>query len=100
MNITAYTQSGETVRLSIPAPTWEGRENHGTGVTLAAIYVSPRAQRCVVETYSIWDDGTGRCVGTSYRLIEDHDELNRLASRFPEVGEALENAGIVTAESL
>lgn len=100
MKITANTESGETIRLSLPAATWEGSEKCGTGVTLEAVYVSPRARRCVTQTYSIWDNGNGQCTGTVFSLVEDEDQLNRLAAEYPEVGEALEKAGIITAEEL
>ena len=100
MNITAKNEIGENVRLSLPAATWQGSDNYGTGLTLEAIYVSPRARRCVIQTYSIWDDGAGACVGTRYKLIDDEDRLNTLAAKYPEVGAALEKCGLVTAEAL
>lgn len=100
MKVTANTENGETIRLSLPAATWEGRQKYGTGVTLEAVFVSPRARRCVTQTYSIWDNGNGQCVGTVFNLVETEDELNNLASEFPDVGDALESAGLVTVEAL
>jgi len=100
MKITATTEQGNTIRLALPAPTWEGSDNCGTGRTREAIYVSPKARRCVVKTYSIWDNGNGQCVGDRYALIEDTDTLNVLAGEYPEVAAALEQCGLVTAEEL
>jgi hypothetical protein len=100
MKVTATNQYGEAVRLSLPAATWEGNDQYGTGVKLEAIFVSPRARRCVTQTYSIWENGHGACTGTRFHLIEDEDQLNRLAAEYPCVGEALEKAGIITAEAL
>lgn len=100
MKVTVTTEMGETIRLSLPAATWEGSDRYGTGVTLEAVFVSPRARRCVIQTYSIWDNGNGACTGTVFHLVEDEDQLNELAAEYPEVGEALEKAGIVTAEDL
>ncbi len=31
--------------------------------------------RIVIQAYSIWDDGTGRCVGTRYSVISDPAEI-------------------------
>lgn len=100
MKITAKNDRNESIRISLPSATWEGAERYGVGRKLTGIYVSPRARRCVIETDSIWDNGHGQCVGTSYELIEDDDQLNRLAERFAVVASALESAGLVTAEEL
>ena len=98
--VTATTESGETVRLSLPAPVWEGSDKYSTGVTLEAVYVSPRARRCVIQTYSIWQNSAGSHTGTKYHLVEDMDQLNRLAGEYPDVAAALESAGIIAAEEL
>jgi len=101
MTITASTESGSRIRLSVPAPTWEGYEEIGTGIYRKAIYVSPRAKRCVVETYSIWQDRhTGGCVGTQYMLVEDDSMLAMLAEEYADVADALEKAGMIVAEEL
>ena len=100
MKVTANTENGETIRLSLPSATWEGSDKYGTGVTLEAIFVSSRTSRCVIQTYSIWDNGNGQCTCTVFSLVEDEDQLNKLAEEYTEVGDALEKAGIITAEEL
>lgn len=100
MTKTVITESGETIRINLPAPVWTGHDKYGTGVTLNSIFVSPRARRLVTETYSIWDDGHGRCQGTAFSLIEDAGQINRLAEEYPDVQTALESAGMLVSEDL
>lgn len=99
-NVTVILPSAEVARMSLPAPIWEGSDNMGTGITLKAVYVSPRAKRCVIETYSIWASRNGTCVGTRYELIEDAHRLARLADANYKVAEALEKCGILKVEAL
>lgn len=87
-------------RMSLPKPTWTGREEISTGIFLTAIYVSPRAKRMVIETDSIWENPvTHECVGTTYRLIEDEQLILEYAD-YDGVGAALEKCGMVKVESL
>jgi hypothetical protein len=56
-----------------------------TGVVVYGAYSEPeshgvkvvRVWLCramvLVETYSIWDDGTGACVGTRYHVADQHE---------------------------
>jgi hypothetical protein len=99
---TVTVEDGDNdMRITLPEPVWSGSEKIDTGVFRKAIYVGPRSKRCVVRYYSIWEDRlTHGCVGTYYKLITDQNELNRLAGEYAEVGAALEEAGLVTAEEL
>ena len=52
--------------LSLPKPFFEtkptGREDY-TGVWVTKLFYGKKSKRCFVETYSIWDDGRGKCIG-------------------------------------
>ena len=52
-----------------------------TGVNLEHVYLQPRAKRVIVEFYSRWDDGHGRCQGTEY-TVADNDLIARIAREF------------------
>ncbi len=86
--------------MTLPKPIWSGRDEMGTGLTREAIYVSPRARRCVVESYSIWAKRDGTHQGTCYTLITDESELAELAGDYEEVAEALEKCGLLIPEKL
>jgi hypothetical protein len=45
---------------------------YGTGVSLKSVHLMERSKRVILETYSIWDDGTGRCRGTSYLIAGEY----------------------------
>jgi hypothetical protein len=99
--VTAY-ENGDARRITLPAPTWSGNDNIGTGMFRHAVYVGARSKRVVVETYSQWEDrGNPGCgIGTEYEIVTDEDHLARLAGEYEEVADALEQAGILTAETL
>ena len=62
--ITIRNEYGETIR--------EGR--WATGVKLEAVYLQPRINRVILETYSIWENPqTHGCVGTVYSVADDMD---------------------------
>ena len=42
-----------------------------TGVTMDRAWIGKG--RVIAQSYSSWDDGSGRCVGTRYRVISDSD---------------------------
>lgn len=103
MKVTAYDEQGQAHYISLPKnPVWEGRDQAGTGITYEAIWVSPKARRCVVQYDSIWENRQkpGQCMGTGYSLITEEDALLRLGEEYSEVAEALEACGMVAAEAL
>ncbi len=102
MNVTVCTQSFPDTykRMSLPTPTWTGRDEIGTGVIRTAIYISPRAKRVVVAHDSIWESKNGRCQGTTYSLVESDSDLAHLAAAYPEVAEVLEKHGLLIPEEL
>jgi len=65
-----YEQTAE--RVTLPKPFYAakalGREDY-TGVWVTGLYYGPHSGRCFVQTYSIWDDGHGRCQGESTREV-------------------------------
>ena len=60
-------------RVTLPHPFYEssatGQEDY-TGVWITGLYIGPRTKRMFVRTHSIWDDGHGRNVGTTYQEID------------------------------
>ena len=63
-----------TSRLALPEPAWSGSFETSTGVSVEGIYFSTEGTpRIVVERYSCWERGDGRCVGTYYILHEPTD---------------------------
>jgi hypothetical protein len=71
---TADTWSSK--KTTVGAPIWQrdpgaafSRYQTKTGVTLQALYWQPRNRRLIAETYSVWDDGKGRCKGTLFHEI-------------------------------
>lgn len=47
--------------------------NWSTGIIMQRCWFGIR--RVITESYSIWDDGSGGCVGTRYHVLADHDEI-------------------------
>jgi hypothetical protein len=66
-------RDGSAERVTLPEPFYsakaQGQEDY-TGVCVTGLYYGPRSGRCFVETYSVWDDGTGRCQGDSISEVE------------------------------
>jgi hypothetical protein len=75
-------------RVTLPEPFYEaearGQEDY-TGKWVTGLYYGPRSGRCFVETYSIWDDGKGRCTGEVIREVS----LTELLTVADHVGAAL-----------
>lgn len=70
---------GNYQRVTLPAPFYEASASgpeDWTGVWITALYYGPRSGRMFSRTYSIWDDGHGRNVGTRYREIDRSDFLH------------------------
>ena len=44
-----------------------------TGVTMDRCWIGKG--RIITQSYSIWDDGSGRCVGTRYNVISEPDQI-------------------------
>ena len=57
----------------------ERREHHG--ISLRGVYLHPDGKRVLVNTYSIWDDGTGKCVGAKWHFASA-EEIAVLAEEF------------------
>lgn len=51
----------------------------GTGITMDRCWFGKA--RIVTQSYSIWDDGHGRCVGTRYAVISDLSEILRFCRK-------------------
>jgi hypothetical protein len=99
--VTVTDEYEYALRITLPEPVWSGYEEISTGVYRVAIYIGPRSKRCVVKYDSRWENRLTHCAqGIYYCLITDQGELNRLAGEYAEVGAALEEAGLVTAEEL
>jgi hypothetical protein len=97
MKKTITNLNGETERVSLPRPIWEGARNHGTGISLCAVFVGPRTGRVIVETNSIWEDrgNPGCCVGYRYHEADD-EECAQLAAMDEDVGAAIDAIRNVT----
>jgi len=54
-------------------------KNWATGVTMDRCWIGKN--RIITQSYSIWDDGTGRCVGTRYGVISDPVEILRFCAK-------------------
>jgi hypothetical protein len=70
-------------RVTLPEPFWTAKPKgpqDSTGTWITALYHGPRTGRCFVQTYSIWDDGTGRIQGYRTREVTP-SELARFAAR-------------------
>lgn len=82
--VTITNLHGEAERVTLPHPHYHrvssGRREDETGVWIEAIYSGPRTGRKFVRTYSIWDAGNGRTVGTTYREMDESEYL-RLCER-------------------
>jgi len=90
----------EHVRITLPAPCWEGNDEVWLGVELRALFVSTRTKRCVAKTYSTWQHPRTHCiVGTLYTVLTD-DDIIRYAGEYPEFEEALQAAGLDNPEEL
>lgn len=73
--ITADTDYGETARIALnPETAIEiGDRNWGTGVTMDRAWFGKN--RVITQSYSCWDNGNGRCVGTRYLVITDPSDI-------------------------
>ena len=76
--VTIRNEYGETIRVDLTKlkdldiSIREGR--WATGVKLEAVYLQPRINRVILETYSIWENPqTHGCVGTVYSVADDMD---------------------------
>lgn len=72
---------GTTRRLSLPTGITIDDKQFATGMTLESVFVGPRSGRVVIQTYSVWDDGTGRCRGRAWREL-DAREIRWVAARY------------------
>jgi hypothetical protein len=91
--------SGESKRLNLSGAIDLGHSQlRGGGVDLEGIYLMPRSQRVIVNTYSRWEDRSrpGRVIGESWHEA-DNDEIaayarefddERLAALLPELTDA------------
>jgi len=72
---------GETIRVALnPEAAIEINDKQwGTGITMDRCWFGKA--RIVTQSYSIWDDGRGRCVGTRYRVISDPSEILRFCEK-------------------
>jgi len=98
-NVMVRMADGENKWISLGNPVWEGRVETDTGLTLIGIYVGIRSKRVVVETYSIFTDRNGACVGTRYHEADSAERI-RLADSYGVVASTLEENGIIEAEQL
>jgi hypothetical protein len=77
--VTITSLTGDSERVTLPRPHYENPKGHRsedtTGTWWEALYVGPRTGRMFVRMYSIWDDGNGRCVGTTYSELSMADYL-------------------------
>lgn len=76
--VTIKNLRGDHERVTLPPPHFEkrgGREDL-TGTWIEALYAGARTGRHFVQIYSIWDDGTGRIVGTVYRELDVEEYLD------------------------
>ena len=83
--VTLSNLRGDSERVTLPRPHYDNpkscRSEDATGTWYEALYVGPRTGRMFLRAYSIWDDGHGRCVGTTYcELARDEylDYCNRI----------------------
>jgi hypothetical protein len=78
--VTAVTESGENIRISLGEPTWTGEEKAGTGISLTGLWIG--RQRVVAEFDSIWESSRhpGQCVGTYYEVVTDPNDIIRLCN--------------------
>ncbi len=58
------------------------REHHGVSIT--GVYKT-KSGKIIVGTYSLWNDGTGSCIGQSYH-IAGQDEIATLAREYESGG--------------
>lgn len=65
----------ENVRVALnPEAAIEiGDRDWSTGIRMDRCWFGKN--RVITQSYSIWDDGHGRCVGTSYDIISDQSEI-------------------------
>lgn len=76
--VTIINLNGESERVTLPAPFWEGSVTgpaHSTGVWITALYLGPRTGRMFRRSHSIWDRGDGATVGTTYRELTEPELL-------------------------
>ena len=70
--ITASTVLGDSrIRVSLPAPHWEGRVEIETGYWLDALYTGPRSGRHFAKIHSQWVGS----YGTGYRELDGEEYL-------------------------
>jgi hypothetical protein len=82
MKRTVELLSGETRRVALPEPHWSGRVESSAGVFITGLFAGPRTGRRFLETYSQWDDGTGRGYGIGERYSElDETDYLKLCAR-------------------
>lgn len=74
MTITAEIQNtGERIRVTLPRPVWEGREELSPGYWVTAIYRGPRNGRLIARFYSAWvNPRTHYIEGESYSVLDSH----------------------------
>lgn len=53
--------------------------NWSTGVRMDRCWIGKG--RIIAQSYSIWDNGTGRCVGTRYYVISNPSEILRFCQQ-------------------
>lgn len=62
----------EYMVVNLPDPFYDtekvGREDF-TGMWILQLFYSVKLDKCFCTTYSIWDDGKGRCVGEKTKEI-------------------------------
>jgi hypothetical protein len=71
--VTAIGNLGQTVRVRLPKPFWEGKHETTAGMFITALYWGPQTNRCVVERHSIWQSRNGGCEGRSHALTVPAD---------------------------
>lgn len=85
MATTIENISGENIRVSLPLPIYNNTsrfsEDYSTGVMLRKVFYGEKTLRAVIETDSIWNDGTGKCRGIR-RYEISISELLQLCNRF------------------
>lgn len=73
--VTAYDLDRGAIRLALnPETAIEINDRHwSTGVRMDRCWFG--RHRIIAQSYSIWDDGHGRCYGTSYSVISGACEI-------------------------
>lgn len=68
-----YEEGSTRVKLNAEAAIEINDRNWATGIRMDRCWFGKG--RIIAQSYSIWDDGKGRCRGTSYRVISDPSEI-------------------------